>query len=375
MVGNEAVPVWLGVEDHLWLRALLDDFARLDGRAFREVESFLRTPPRVYSPAGKRQMAVWTLITMCGRQRPLVDAGRLRAAITAEAQEARDAGRFDRSAIVAVCARRLGLPDAEIEAQLFSDLPDERRIRIPEKLPDPHTLALQTNLSLAQGLLRLASEVVIDLHGNARAVVRQIRLKRLLCTVHHVEPEKVRMNISGALSLFHHTTMYGRALASILPMLVWCERFCLTASCIFRGRRASVRIGSGDPIGVADPPRLFDSRLEERFARDFAKASLDWDLVREPEPIISGDSMIFPDFALIHRRDASQRFLLEIVGFWTPGYLREKLDRFGNKTDDPLILCIDRKLNCSSEAVPAHARIVWFERRIDPLAVLAAMAG
>jgi predicted nuclease of restriction endonuclease-like RecB superfamily len=169
----------------------------------------------------------------------------------------------------------------EIEEQLFSDLPGERRVVLPKAMPDPHSLAIQTNLSLAQGLLRLASEVDIDLHGGARAVVRQIHLKRLLCTVRRVAPEKVRLHISGAFSLFHHTTIYGRALASILPMLAWSERFTLLARCMLRGRIVSARLRSGDPIAAGEPPRAFDSRLEERFAHDFSKANLDWDLVRE----------------------------------------------------------------------------------------------
>jgi uncharacterized protein len=373
IAGSEAVPVWLGTEDHLWLRALLNDFARLNDRTSREVESYLQEPPRVFSPVDKRQMAVWTLLNMCTRQRPVADAGNLRAALTAAAQKARDEGRFERSEVIAACAQRMGLSAAEIDAQLFSDLPGERRIRLPQTVPDPHSLAIHTNLALAQGLLRLASEVTIDLLGNARAVVRQIHLGRLLCNVHRVEPEKVRLDISGAFSIFHHTTMYGRALASILPMLVWCERFNLTARCMLRGRALRTHLCSGDPIAVAEPPRLFDSRLEERFAGDFNKAALDWDLIREPEPIVAGDSLIFPDFALIHRRNASIRFLLEIVGFWTPDYLREKLARLRNQTPDPLILCIDRRLNCSSDELPTHARIVWFEKRIDPSAVLATM--
>jgi predicted nuclease of restriction endonuclease-like RecB superfamily len=263
----------------------------------------------------------------------------------------------------------------EIEEQLFSDLPGERRIILPEAIPDPHSLATQTNLALAQGLLRLASEVDIDLHGGARAVVRQIHLKRLLCTVRRVAPELVRLQISGAFSLFHHTTIYGRALASILPMLAWCERFDLRARCMLRGRIVNSRLRSGDPIAAGEPPRAFDSRLEERFARDFSRATLDWDLVREPEPVEAGDALVFPDFALVHRRDASKRFLLEIVGFWTPDYLREKLRRLRKAASAPLVLCIDRRLNCSAGELPVNAHTVWFEKRIDPRAVLAAVGS
>jgi predicted nuclease of restriction endonuclease-like RecB superfamily len=373
IIGNEAVPVWIGTEDHVWIRALIADFVRLDGHSYREVASFLREPPRVFSPAGKRQMAIWTILNLCEKQRPPVNAFKLRAAIAEEAQRARDAGRFVRSDVIETSAQRLGLSSAEVEEQLFSDLPGERRIILPQVVPDPHSLAMRTNLALAQGLLRLASEVDIDLYGGARAVVRQIHLKRLLCTVRRVAPEKVRLHISGAFSLFHHTTMYGRALASILPLLAWCERFVLLARCMLRGRIAVARLCSGDPIAIGEPPRAFDSRLEERFARDFSKANLDWDLVREPEPVEAGDALIFPDFAVVHRRDASKRFLLEIVGFWTQDYLREKLRRLHSVASAPLVLCIDRGLNCSAGELPVNARIVWFEKRIDPCAVLSAI--
>jgi hypothetical protein len=318
-------------------------------------------------------MVIWTLFQLRIKQRPAIDATRLRAAITEEAQKARNENRFERSDVIAATALRLGTSSEGIEEQLFSDLPAERRLILPKFMPDPHSLAMLTNMALAQGLLRLASEIDIDLYGGARAVVRQIHLKRLLCTVRRVAPEKVHLHISGAFSLFHHTTMYGRALASILPMLAWCDRFDLLARCMLRGRIVGVCLRSGDPIPSGDPPRAFDSRLEERFARDFSKANLDWDLVREPEPIEAGEVLIFPDFALVHRRDTLKRFLLEIVGFWTPEYLREKLQRLHSVVSAPLVLCIDRGLKCSAGDLPVNARIVWFEKRIDPSAVLAAI--
>jgi uncharacterized protein len=373
IVGREAVPTWLGEEDHPWLRALIDDFIRLEGRPYREAISFLREPSRTASPAGKRRMAVWMLRNLCARDRPPVDSSALRDAIAIEAQRARDMDRFYRSDIMAACAQRLRLSAAAVDELLFADLPGERRIRLPEPLPDPHALATRTNLALAQGLLRLASEVTIEIYGGARAVVRQVHLRRLLCNVRSAGREGVRIDISGPFSLFRHTTMYGRALASILPLLPWCQRFELVARCMLRGRAVDVRLRPGDPIAVGDPPRAYDSHLEERFAREFARAHLDWDLVREPEPVEAGEAIMFPDFAIVHRRDTSRRFLLEIVGFWTPDYLREKLDRLRAIPHIPLVLCIDRGLNCSAGDLPVHARVVWFEKRIEPHAVLAAI--
>jgi hypothetical protein len=353
---------------------MIADFARLEGKRYRDVLSFLKAPPRVPSPSGKRLMALWVLQKMCSFQKPPIKAVRVREIIALEAQRARDVGQFHRPDVLAACAERFGIAAAEMESQIFSDLPNERRIALPNTAPDPHSLVAETNLALAQGLLKAASEVTIRLYGGARAVVRQVHLRRLLCTVERSKTDGVLLHISGALSLFHHTTMYGHALAAILPLLSWCERFDLVARCVLRGREISAHLNSHDPIPRKQPPRQYDSRIEERFASDFMKASLDWDLTREPEPIEVDNALVFPDFAIIHRRDTSKRFLLEIVGFWTPDYLREKINRLRRLPDGiPLILCIDRGLNCGGNELPSNARLVWFQKRIDPGAVLASI--
>jgi predicted nuclease of restriction endonuclease-like RecB superfamily len=131
-----------------------------------------------------------------------------------------------------------------------------------------------------------------------------------------------------------------------------------------------VVLASGDPIFPAAEPRLYDSRLEERFARDFRRVAPDWDVVREPEPVPAGDALIFPDFALYHRRDAERRWLLEIVGFWTADYLARKLLQYRTAHLSNLILCIDEHRNCAAGDLPAGALVVRFRRRVDAAAVL-----
>jgi predicted nuclease of restriction endonuclease-like RecB superfamily len=100
----------------------------------------------------------------------------------------------------------------------------------------------------------------------------------------------------------------------------------------------------------------------------------DWDVLREPEPISVGTRLVFPDFALQHRQEASRRWLLEIVGFWTPEYLRRKLAFYREARVANLILCIDEARACAEEDLPASAIILRFRRRVDAAAVLRVVA-
>jgi predicted nuclease of restriction endonuclease-like RecB superfamily len=70
----------------------------------------------------------------------------------------------------------------------------------------------------------------------------------------------------------------------------------------------------------------FDSLLERRLYEDFtalerAGEAAGWRLEREPEPLLFGETILVPDFALT--RD-QRRVYLEVAGYWRPGYRERK---------------------------------------------------
>ena len=70
----------------------------------------------------------------------------------------------------------------------------------------------------------------------------------------------------------------------------------------------------------------FDSLLERRLYEDFtalerAGEAAGWRLEREPEPLLFGETILVPDFALT--RD-QRRIYLEVAGYWRPGYRERK---------------------------------------------------
>jgi len=150
-----------------------------------------------------------------------------------------------------------------------------------------------------------------------------------------------------------------------------CDHFQLTAETLLRGRELSVSLQSGDPIFPrATLSRRYDSKLEERFSLEFRKVAPAFDIIREPEPLRAGNHLIFPDFAIFHRRDPTRRVLVEIVGFWTPGYLKNKIQRLRDARATDMLLCIDDSLNCTDDALTDVRNIIRYKRRIDAEAVL-----
>ena len=360
------VPRFLSEADHPWLRTLLDERERFVGRPQRELDARLQEPLTPEGPAGKKQLAVRVLAQLGRTARDAaVPPRQARRLVFLEAARAAGA----RGGALARVASSLAVTAEELEAALFADLPGEHVVTGLGASLSPTELALRANLALTQALLFRATGVTLEVEGNARALVRTAKLRGLICTVSGTSCGDTVLEVSGPLALFRRTILYGRALGALVPHLAWCPRFRLRAACLLEERLVDLHLGTGDPILPADPPRQYDSQIEERFARDFRKLAPDWDVLREPEPVVSGNRLVFPDFALQHRHDAARRWMLEIVGYWTPDYVQRKLALYREARVPNLILCIDEARACDEGSLPTGAVIVRFRRRVDAVAV------
>ncbi len=363
------VPAYFTEADHPWLRALLEERERFVGR--KRADWQLRTnEPVPFAPARAKLATVLRVLDGAAKDqaRSSVLPSKMRAALFREAANEPDCG----------CARvraalALGISEQELMEGLFADLPGERAVMpLPEPLA-PHQLALACNAQLVASLLAKALRVQLVAHGQVRAVVRHAKLMGLLCQVTPgASKDELALDISGPYALFRHTRIYGRALASLVPRLSWCRAYRLEADCVLgnEGSIGRLVLRSGDPIAPARELAPFDSQVEERFARAFARLALEWDLIREPRAIAAGSELIFPDFELCHRM-TGERWMLEIVGYWTPEYLRRKLELLRRAQLERLILCIDEERCCSDESLAVSARVIRYRRKVDPRAVLA----
>ncbi len=370
--GGRVVPSWFTERDHPRLRDLIEQYRAFAGEPRRRLDQHLAACRAELRAWSGRALAV-ELIDRAFRGEVVgaVPPARARSAVFRAAAE-----REAREQVLARAAASLGLAPADLEGALFADLPGERRLREPAEPIDASTLALQANLAIAQAALSCSSEIGVELEGNARAVVRHARLRRLICSARTGRPGgPMLLEVSGPLALFRRTSLYGRHLAELVPILLWCRRFLLRARCVVRGREGVLALDPSAPLPPSKPPPMYDSGLEQRFARDFVRLGSAWELVREPEPVAAEGTLVFPDFALQHRAEPGRRWLLEIAGFWTADYLEEKLRRLDAAGLGRLILCIDAALDCGRRPLPAGASVLPFRKRIDARLVLRTLEG
>ena len=371
--GDAIVAHYLGPRDEAWLTSLLALAREHAGLPRRDFEARVRDGLASFAPRDAVKLAAHVLLGMG------VDALRspVRPRVARrEVYTERGRSRAGRDEVLATVAERLAITPSALDRSLLADIPSERRVGgLPGEL-SPVALVELVNLVLAQGVVARACRVTIDLEGHVRRVVQQATWQGLICTVRGADPAHCRIEVSGPLAVLRSTRLYGRALASVVPILPWCRRFRLEAACRVNGRESIFRLDECDPIGRGVEPRRHDSAIEEAFEADLRRLAPDWDVLREPQALPVAGTLVFPDFAIGPRASPSSRVLVEIVAWWTRDYVESKLARLRAARCERLITCVEERLVRGTEATAlAGLDVIAFRRRVDVARVLERAKG
>jgi predicted nuclease of restriction endonuclease-like RecB superfamily len=281
-------------------------------------------------------------------------------------------------------ADRLAVAPDVVEDALYADR--ERRqllIEAPERF-DPETLVAQYNLSLAQTALFDATEVRVR-SADPKAIVSAVKRLRLLYEVRRL-PEADRGRIAdtdrevvvtGPDALFSTSRRYGTRFGRLLRTVAGTAEWELTATIDDRGTEREMTLDDGDvSVPGADPVTdvTFDSGVEAEFARRFASLDLDWNLVREPDPIAAGEHVVIPDFAFDWAHE-DFRVYFEIMGFWTPEYVEKKLSRLADVTDVEMLVAVDESLGVAEEVEARDHRAIPYAGQVRVRDVRQALRG
>jgi predicted nuclease of restriction endonuclease-like RecB superfamily len=274
----------------------------------------------------------------------------------------------------------------QLQTGLYADL-SENQLLTNFEPPTPEALLHRYNLAQVQGVFYRASHITINAHrndpGQYKLLFRYIKLFNLITYIEGDADHGFTLTIDGPTSLFKPNTHYGLKLAMLLPALLHVTKWSLTAVLqvkdTYAGTVRSGRFAIASDCGLVThypPGKPYDSMLEASFVERWAKAKTEWRLEREVDLIPIPGSVMIPDFRLVH--PDGRTFLLEIVGYWRPEYLRKKFSQVQQSGRDDLILAISERLNLEKAGVKfsdTSARLVWFKDQLLPKAVLDLLAA
>jgi predicted nuclease of restriction endonuclease-like RecB superfamily len=271
----------------------------------------------------------------------------------------------ERKEVIDRVARKLSVESAALEKALWADMEDNLIIKEFQTIT-PEALLRQYNLSLTQTLLFKATGMDIQIEKNFQEVFWKIKRLGLMYSI-----QEGRIYLDGAVSLFKMTERYGTALAKLLPTIMKCNKWSLKASILkktMQGKRIyDFTLDNTRQIFSIEPDsngETFDSAIEKEFSLlNFNN----WSVKREPTVLKAGQYAFIPDFSL-EKND--KRIYVEIIGFWTPEYLQNKIQKINLlKEKEDLLLLVDKNLACSGSEFNTD-NLIFYDGKIPYLEIL-----
>jgi len=279
----------------------------------------------------------------------------------------------ERKRVLDEVAGKLSIDPAVLESALWAD--NESNLVIKGF----HSIALEDllrryNLSLAQTLLFRAMGMEIQIEDNYQLVFRKIKQLGLIYSI-----QGDQISLEGPLSLFKLTERYGSAFAKLLPVLMESSRWSLRASIsrkTFQGKKIydfvlddSQKSLFSTESGTSEEVAEFDSAIEREF---YQLGFPGWAVRREPAVLAAGQYAFIPDFSL---ERSGIRVYVEIIGFWTPEYLKHKIQKLNLLQEkERLILLVNRSLACTGSEFQAE-NLLFYDRKIPHLEIIKILRG
>lgn len=275
---------------------------------------------------------------------------------------------------------------ADIRHGLYADL-KENHILTAFDAPAADALLHRYNLSQVQGVFYKATQVKLQAYrndpGEYKLLFRYLKLFRLMTYIEGDADQGFTIEIDGPTSLFKPSTRYGLDMAKLIPAILRVTRWQVAALLVMRDRytrqlreRQFTLASDCGLVSHYPPGKPYDSMLEESFANRWPHNKTDWQLEREVDLIPIPGSVMIPDFRLVH--PDGREYLLEIVGYWRPEYLRKKVAQVRKAESQNLILAVSERLNLGKAGVDVTkvpAQIVWFKNKLTPKLILDCLEG
>ena len=211
----------------------------------------------------------------------------------------------------------------------------------------------------------------IQIEDNYQQVFRKIKRLGL---IYNIQDDKI--SLEGPISLFKLTEKYGSAFAKLLLTIMESNRWSLRARIsrkTFQGKRIydfTLDHTKSSFFGTESETAEigFDSAIEKEF---YQLSFHGWTVRREPTVLKAGQYAFIPDFSL--ERNGT-RIYVEIIGFWTPEYLKHKIQKLNLlQEQENMILLVNRNLSCTGSEFDAdklHLHLLFYDKKIPYLEII-----
>lgn len=233
----------------------------------------------------------------------------------------------DEQQVKSEIARQLGRSWDEIDRELFADIIDFHRLKRFDGYADAPALLARYNVAQVQAALYGAESMTVWARTDFKTILRYAKLARLMHAITRTGDGQYRLRFDGPASALRGTRRYGVAMARFLPALIACRDWRMHAVISGRGGwKLRLELTSEDGLASHLPsPEEFDSSVEESFAEKWGQERREgWLLDREGEILHHNQKVFVPDFVFRHENGCT--ILMEIIGFWTPEYLKAKVE-------------------------------------------------
>lgn len=274
-------------------------------------------------------------------------------------------GRPTASDVLAAVAQARGSTPEQLSAQLYADLPSERRV-VRVDLPDARWLLHRYNVALVQSTLLGATRVELVLKQptapRLRQLFRWVKFHQLLHRAEELD-EGLKITLDGPVSLFSASTRYGLQLARFFPTLLLQEGGWSLRATVSWGRgRLRKELAVDESAGLRSHVQdtgAWRPKAVEHFLGRFGEGSEDWTLDDAPQVLRSErGALSFPDFALV---SGERRLAVEVLGYWRADTLEERLEHLRAHGPPDLLLAVSKRLRAGPAAdLPEDPRLIVF---------------
>lgn len=273
-------------------------------------------------------------------------------------------------------AEKLFIDEKKIEELFLSAFDEEKRIKGFQSIK-AEDLLKEYNLSLLQTSIFKCKKLFLDLNLSGhemRKLLYAIKRQGLLF-IAEMGYKGINLAIDGPVSIIKHVERYGTRMAKLLPLIINAKDWYMRAYIKYKLGKKFHKTLRMD-LDKASYANLFpsynekeisyDSIVEEDFSKRFFTVSEDWQIIREPEPIVKDNFIFIPDFLLVK---GDKKVYFEIIGFWSEEYMKRKLEKIKRLKDLNLILAINSSLGNFKIDEP-NISVIYFDKKISVIDVL-----